>query len=437
MTTTRPISRSITLKISPRRTGLLLFLLAFLVRAAIIVHYRPYHDLDRYELERTAISLATTGVYGNPYALPTGPTAHVSPGYTLVLAALFHLFGTGTTAEIIKELLSTAVSSLAIALLPAIATILQLDRRTGVIAALVMALYPARPLVEIDGDWEAPYMALSLMLAAALTAYIWTKGNLPLWASVWHGLCWGIALLCVGALVPLFLAFLIAGAFAQRHWLRRYIAFAVIEIIVAAACLTPWVIRNYFVLGSPILTRTNAGIELRISNNNLATADQRVNYIHGLFSRYHPLQSPTEALKVRKLGEVEYNREALNEAKQWIAAHPARFLELTLGRIRCFWFYVDPTSYTKTAFLWVIDLLGLSGLIVALFQRRLAGFILAMIALIYPLPNYFVHVGLRQSYPVEWLMLLLTAALVSGQFTAKQKAVEAYAVSRAAAPLVS
>ena len=50
-----------------------------------------YRDLERFELERISLSLATTGVFGNPYAVPTGPSAHVSPGYALILAGIFRL----------------------------------------------------------------------------------------------------------------------------------------------------------------------------------------------------------------------------------------------------------------------------------------------------------------------------------------------------------
>lgn len=402
------------LDLSTTNLAILLFAITVLVRIAVIIHFRPYNDLARYELERTAISLAQTGVYGNPYAIPTGPTAHVSPGYTLILAALFQLFGTGTTAEIFKELLATCVTAVQIALLPLIATFLSLDRRAGFFAGLVMAVYPARPMVEIDGDWEAPYIALSLMLAAVLAAYIWRHYHLRPSIAALHGLLWGIALLFVSAVLPLFLAFLILGAIWQRRELQKYLIFAVIEVIVAGACLLPWVIRNQMALGAPVVTRTNSGIELRISNNDSALADQRENALRGLFDRYHPLQSRAEALKVRQLGEVEYNRRAMEQAKQWIREHPKRFLQLTLGRIRCFWFYADPTSRIKTVFVWIVNLFGFAGLIFALRKKRMAGVILAVIALVYPLPNYLVHVGLRQSYPIEWLMLLLGCALITG-----------------------
>jgi hypothetical protein len=409
------VRRAITalLETSPIKLGVVLFTLALLVRLALIVHFHTYEDLGRYELERTAISFAQTGVYGNPYALPTGPTAHVSPGYTLILAALFKLFGTSTAAQIIKELLAISITALGIALLPAVAVALTLTKRIGFLAGLIMALFPARPLVEIEGDWESPYIMLALMLIAVLAAELWKKPDLRWKTSLRHGLCWGVALLFVSALLPLFIAFLIVDAFWLRAQLKRYVAFAALEIITVAACLAPWVVRNYFALGAPIVTRSNDGIELRISNNDLAVADQRENYIHGLFQRYHPLQSPTEALKVRQLGEIEYNLRAKAEAKRWIYDHPKRFLELTLGRIRCFWFYLDPTSRVKTIFLWAVNILGFVGLIIALRRKPIAGAALGLIALVYPLPNYLVHVGLRQSYPVEWLMLLLAASLAS------------------------
>jgi hypothetical protein len=403
--------------LSSHQAGVLLFVIAMLVRLAVIVHFRPYHDLVRYELERTAISLAHTGIYGNPYSLPTGPTAHVSPGYTLMLAALFRIFGTGTAAEIVKELLSSAVSSLEIALLPAVASALSLGRTTGILAGLVMAVYPARPMVEIDGDWEAPYMALGLMMIAVLAVQLWKRHDLRVSVAVRHGLYWGVALLFVAALLPLFLTFLVIDALFQRGQLKRYVKFAAVEVLAVAVCLLPWAVRNYHALGSPVITRTNAGTELRVSNNDYAVADQRENAIHGVFERYHPLQSPAEALRVRKLGELRYNNMAMQEAKQWIATHPERFVKLTLGRIRCFWFYVDPTSRAKTLFCWIVNVAGFAGLFFALRRRHIAGLALGLIVLIYPLPNYLVHVGLRQSYPMEWLMLLLGCALLTGVFT--------------------
>jgi hypothetical protein len=399
--------------LSSLRLGLFVFFIAFLVRVSFIVIFHPYRDLTRYELERTAISLATTGVYGNPYAIPTGPSAHVSPGYTLLLAGLFRVFGTGIPAQIVKELLAATVSSLVCALLPAAARAFNIDVRAGVLAGAVSALYPATPLVQIEGSWEAPYTALALMLLSVLTVTLWKERNLTRPNALLHGIAWGISLLFVSALLPMFVVFVIAGAyFCSIAGTRRYLSFAAVEVLVATLFLAPWAIRNYFALGSPIFTRSNFGLELRISNNDFASPDQRVNLINGLYDKYHPLQNAAEAAKVREMGEVAYNKEAGDEAKRWIEAHPAHFLALCVSRMRCFWLYQDPTSRMKTIFLNTTVLLGFAGLITTFRLHAITGFVLVLVLLIYPLPNYLIHVGLRQEYPIQWLMTLLSATLI-------------------------
>ncbi len=395
------------------KLGLRIFLIALVVRLAFMVVFHPYRDLTRFELERTALSLAQTGVYGNPYAAPTGPTAHVSPGYTLILAGLFRVFGTGIPAEIVKELLASSVSSLVCALLPAAARVLGIDVRAGILAGLASALYPATPLVQIDGDWEAPYTALALIFVAMLTVRLWTEQRLSGRTALLHGLVWGVALLFVSALLTMFVVFVIAGVyFCREAGLRKYLAFAGLEVLVVALCLAPWAIRNDRALGSPILTRSNLGLELRVSNNDLASPDQHINSIDGVYDKYHPLQNVGEAIKVRQLGEVAYNQQAGEQAKEWIRTHPIRFLELCLGRVRCFWLYQDPTSPMKTLFLNATVLLGLAGLVGIFRAAPVTGVVAMLILLIYPLPNYLIQVGLRQEYPIEWLMTLLTGALI-------------------------
>jgi hypothetical protein len=398
---------------SPARAGILIFSIAFLVRLVFILVFHPYHDRTRLELERVAISLATTNVYGDPYAIPTGPSAHVSPGYTLILAGLFRLFGTGIPAEIIKELLASVVTSLQCALLPVLAAGLYLDSRAGILAGLISALYPAKPMVQIDGKWEAPYTALFLIVVSVMVVQLWTGHKLTIRNALLHGIVWGLALLFASVLLPVFLVFVLLGFyFCRRAGIRRYLSFAALELLIVAACITPWAIRNYRALGSPILTRSNFGLEMRVSNNDLATPNERLNDIKGVYRIYHPLQSPEEAMKVRQMGEVAYNRQELELAKQWIRTHPARFLQLCLERFWLFWFFTDQTSLMKTLFLDIMVFLGFLQLAYVFREQRVTAIVLTVILLIYPLPYYLVHIGLRYKYPLDWLLTLLTAALL-------------------------
>ncbi len=64
------------------------------------------------ETGRAALSLLHMGYIGNPYALPSGPTAHVSPVTTLMLAAVFDAFGdNSTTARIVLSLICSLLYS--------------------------------------------------------------------------------------------------------------------------------------------------------------------------------------------------------------------------------------------------------------------------------------------------------------------------------------
>ena len=398
--------------LSSWQKSVLLFLLAFIARLTIIIIVHPYRDLARYELERTAISLAMTGVYGNPYAIPTGPTAHVSPGYTVILAGLFWLFGTGVPAEIIKEVLAAAVTSLQCAILPAITEGMLLNRQAGTIAGLVSALFPVKPLVQIDGDWEAPYTALFLMVTLVLAVQTWKQCKLTVHFALLNGIVWGCALLFASVLLPVFVAFLLTGAFFCRtRGYKQYLAFMGVQSLVVAICLAPWIIRNQHALGAPIATRSNFGLELRVSNNDAATPDQRVNYLQGVYHRYHPLQNQEQALRVRQLGEVAYNKLAEQEAQSWIRTHPRHFVQLCAGRIRCFWLYPDP-SRLKALFSDITAVLGLAGFLLIFGKHRITGAATAIALLLYPAPNYLVHVGARQRYPIDWLLTLLSVVFL-------------------------
>jgi hypothetical protein len=97
----------------------------------------------------------------------------------------------------------------------------------------------------------------------------------------------------------------------------------------------------------------------------------------------------------------------LDEAKHWIRTHPARFVQLCLERALCFWIYPDPFR-AKTVFLGLTAILGLLGLVSAFRYHPVTGGVLLIILAIYPLPSYLIHVGVRQQYPIQWLLTLLT-----------------------------
>src|SRR5258708_4921704 len=77
------------------RMCLVIFLVGLASRAAFIIHSRQYLDINEgTEIVNVAHHLAERGTFDDPYKSPTGPTAHVAPGYPFFLSAVYRLFGT-------------------------------------------------------------------------------------------------------------------------------------------------------------------------------------------------------------------------------------------------------------------------------------------------------------------------------------------------------
>src|SRR5207302_1085179 len=103
---------------SPAIQALLLFLLALAPRLYVLIGQGKLKERSHVEVERAAITLAREGRLANAFGDDTGPTAHVPPLYTGLLAGLHCLFGPDSHAAFAAQhLLSTFVCSLGIALL--------------------------------------------------------------------------------------------------------------------------------------------------------------------------------------------------------------------------------------------------------------------------------------------------------------------------------
>jgi len=139
------------------------------VVALKVLHVKPI--LDFAECELIAKSLATHDLFGDPYKVPTGATAHHAPVYPFLLSLIFRAFGYGSTAAVAMIAMNISLASLQYALLP-ILGIITGARRASLVAAFVGALVPWRIFKDIR--WETSLTGLLLLLAVLATLRAWT-----------------------------------------------------------------------------------------------------------------------------------------------------------------------------------------------------------------------------------------------------------------------
>lgn len=364
------------------------------------------------EAVRLGHSVYQHGEFSNPFqTLDTGPSAHTAPGFPVLVAAVYRVFGDGAAGAYALKMVEATVVLAQIALLPIVMRALGTSLLTGLLGALIAVLGVRRV-----PTWEANYLGLLLMLAtlAAARYYAAIRGKTASWrflrspqSIAWVlGLVWGAILLTGPSAGAIWIAWLLLGAWVSRRHGFHYawLPALIVPLLVAA----PWEWRNYKVFHAIIPLRDSFGLELRISNNPCAKVTLFQNR-HGQKCYAHPNEDLAEAQKVVALGEAAYNRQQAREAVQWIEANPLRALSLWAQRCKLFWF---PTAGRQIA-MWTIDVvtpLSLLGLFALSRSSRAGAILLLSFMAIYPLVYYLIQASERYRFPILWVTFGLGAA---------------------------
>lgn len=386
------------------------FVLALTFRLGIVFATGQIEDLDRTEMERVSLNLARYGEFANPYILPTGLTAHVAPGYPLVLGVIFRLFGEGVEGELVKQVVACVASSLRAALLPILGAALGLSLVECAVAGALGAFFIGAFDTELKGDWEGPLAAAVLMLLL-LWAIRWKQS--PDWQArslFAYGLAWGIALLISPSLLPVLFGIVAAGAiYVGRNRPKHYAKTLLYMAIGVVLILVPWIIRNQLRLGGFVWGRDNFGLEMWVSNGPGAHWSNPRNGPR--IYKVHPLRSPEAAEQVRMHGEIAFNRRCMDEARTWVISQPAEFARLTALRAVHFWF---PPGRNR------VHQIGLAVVTLAAwvgfgFARARSGEMFAMVCIIwltYPLAYYVVQWSSRYRVPIDWTLILCVSIAI-------------------------
>lgn len=391
-----------------------IFLLAVALRVAIIV-LRPQPWAPN-EMARVARSLLTTGMFADPYVIPTGPTAHVAPFGALIVTVIYRIFGIGPLGDIVSRIGSALATACLAALMPWLSLRLRLGLRTGVVAGLIVAL-PLSVSGELTPEWEAAYVALTLMILFAFTvqrpwaAAIQTRAQRLRGAAI-LGIGWGLAFHLAPTGLPVLIALLgCAVLLPSGGRMRDRLLRATMTGAVAALVCLPWAIRNYRQLGAIVFVRDNFGLELSVGNNDSASVTESANFASGGYQS-HPSINGEQAALVRVMGEIPYNRMRLRETTGWIRTHRSRFARLTAGRVKQFWFPRTPRPMRDVAVVGV-TIAALAGLVLLFRTRLQLAVAITAVLFVFPLIYYVLMWDPRYSHPIWWLRALLAGYFCS------------------------
>lgn len=337
-------------------------------------------------------NLLKDGSFANPFAAgDTGPSAFLPPFYPYFRAGLVLVFGSyGLAAALVITLL---VHGLHAALLPSASRLFFGRAAPGIWAASIAIAFPLFDVLH----WEAMYVAAGLVLFYLYAANVYARPSGRRGALL--GLAAGLLLLANPASLLAFAPWLLLLVWRDRH---NRLVWRTTAWVLFAACLTctPWTIRNYRQFGHFVFIRDNLGLVLYDGNNDCAGPSVLGNLRKGCNKQFAPMYSVAEVDLMRRLGEIEYNRNRARVALNWIARNPRRFAALTARRIVEFWFPLEAYSF------WVVTALAIPGILLIYRRGVAAGWAMLVACALFTMLYSITEVTPRYRYPIMWMTLI-------------------------------
>jgi 4-amino-4-deoxy-L-arabinose transferase-like glycosyltransferase len=247
--------------------------------------------------------------------------------------------------------------------------------------------------------------------------------RLLLWAG--FGLLAGFAGLTEPSILVVVPFLMALACWRLRQHGRRWLLPGLTASLAIAAVLSPWIVRNAMVFHRFIPMRDSMGLELWLGNNGYSerwTSDQ-----------LHPLHDKSELADYETMGEVGYMDHKMQQALDFIKAHPDWYAWMSLRRAVYLWtgywsfdrayLAMEPTDPENIFFATSLTLLAISGLILAWRERPFEALRYGVVLFLFPILYYFSHPEPYHMRPLDPLMLVLScSALVAWRERARERA---------------
>lgn len=435
---------------------LLVLVVGFGLRVGVVLHtrktYVPHTDAQQFDY--TASSLVDHHNYGYAIVPPNVESLHQqtalrAPGYPLALAAVYAV--TGSHSWTMGRLENAVFGTVIIALIGVIAAQIW-NRRLGLIAMAMAAIYPT--LILIGSSLQLEPLLVMLMLGAVAAALQHRRRPRGWRWPALAGVLVGLAILTreTGFFALLPVAWLVwtagpDGTLRRPQFDKRSLLAPVLVVVLAAAMVVPWTIRNEAKMHAFIPMTNSSGIGLAGTFNTTSMNDKRFpagwrdpwddpHMAQIVTDLYHERASETRAssrLTSESLHLIRKHPDWLLKAGFW---NTQRLFDLDGGdfamHIR------SSVPYPKTLLRlaiyssWVMYVLAIAGAVLCRTERRRVPWAVWLIPITtYPLLVFLLPANIRYRSWLEPFFLLLAAPLVA-------KAVEVlhkrYAPNLGAAP---
>jgi 4-amino-4-deoxy-L-arabinose transferase-like glycosyltransferase len=399
---------------------------AFVVKAVITFVFLPYltnrlggnyhSDLfsDDYDL------IAENLVNGHGYRVyaDTSETALRSPGFVLILAAIFSVFGKGILAvQVIQYFMSASIAII----IYLITQRLFSCKTASLLAGGIFLFHPVSIMSDTRGNADT---TLTLCLTITIWLLLRAIDSERPRDFILTGLALGYTMLVkasVALIFPSVFLFLALMMPITRPQLRRLVGNFAIIAAVAASIMTPWIIRNYEISGRFVPTMTVAGLavfqgeeaERNIANGKdswlllIDAAEEQIRIGHEMGLRMRDDFFP-QFYTARD--EVAFYSELARRGWAEYRKDPMLLARAVIHNSWAFWFQGRTTKATlvNIAILAPFILASVYGSMLAIRKDRKA-WILVISIVAYIVPHLFIIAVARYCGAIVPLMCVLTA----------------------------
>jgi Dolichyl-phosphate-mannose-protein mannosyltransferase len=399
------------------RSAMLACIVAFALRMALLwveQRHLPAHREFRglgLEEARVAWSLANGRGFFSPFPGYDTFTAWLAPVYPVLWSILIRLSRLNEDALIPIGLAMNCVFSAATCW-PIFSIAKKLfGEKIGLASAWTWALLPYAILMPLEWTWDQSLSALVLAWIVDVTLRLRESASPLAWTG--YGLLWGFTALVNPTLCGL-LPFLLGWLVWQR-WRVGIVSpalYARVPLLFVLAVL-PWTIRNYYVIDGWFFVKSNFGLELWLGNHPASA-------IHA----YHPAYSHSERFSLILSGEPNYNKARQRAAMAYIKSDPLAFAKRFSSRVVDTWSaredsWVDGwivalhLSRVNIWFCSLFSVISFAGLLLALHANWEDSLLLGMCLVMFPIPYYITHTGLRYRHPIDPLLTIFAVYAIA------------------------